>query len=80
MTYHFLYKFNRYTVGKITPVPLREVRESDFGRSARIKMYFPRKGSQFTPPHKSSDFYWMDYCPMVFRYNYYNSCTCLQLL
>ncbi|XP_017247644.1 phosphatidylinositol 4-phosphate 5-kinase 7 [Daucus carota subsp. sativus] len=57
----------RYTVGKITPVPLREVRVSDFGESARIKMYFPRKGSQFTPPHKSSDFYWMDYCPMVFR-------------
>lgn len=57
----------RYTVGKITPVPLREVRVSDFGESARIKMYFPKRGSQFTPPHKSSDFYWMDYCPMVFR-------------
>ncbi|KAL6964374.1 Phosphatidylinositol 4-phosphate 5-kinase 8 [Sarracenia purpurea var. burkii] len=57
----------RYTVGKITPVPMREVRASDFGDRARIQMYFPRKGSQFTPPHYSFDFYWKDYCPMVFR-------------
>ncbi|KAK9287452.1 hypothetical protein L1049_015873 [Liquidambar formosana] len=57
----------RYTVGKITPVPMREVRSSDFGNRARIRMYFPRKGSQFTPPHYSIDFHWKDYCPMVFR-------------
>lgn len=57
----------RYTVGKITPVPMREVRSSDFGERARIRMYFPRKGSQFTPPHYSVDFHWKDYCPMVFR-------------
>ncbi|OVA10292.1 Phosphatidylinositol-4-phosphate 5-kinase [Macleaya cordata] len=57
----------RYTVGKITPVPMREVRSSDFGPRARIRMYFPRNGSQFTPPHYSIDFWWKDYCPMVFR-------------
>ncbi|XP_010242826.1 PREDICTED: phosphatidylinositol 4-phosphate 5-kinase 8 [Nelumbo nucifera] len=57
----------RYTVGKITPVPRREVRSSDFGPRARIRMYFPRKGSQLTPPHYSIGFYWKDYCPMVFR-------------
>ncbi|XP_022967571.1 phosphatidylinositol 4-phosphate 5-kinase 8-like [Cucurbita maxima] len=57
----------RYTVGKITPVPMREVRSSDFGKRARIVMYFPGKGSQFTPPHYSVDFHWKDYCPMVFR-------------
>lgn len=57
----------RYTVGKITPVPMREVRSSDFGNRARIRMYFPRNGSQFTPPHYSVDFCWKDYCPMVFR-------------
>lgn len=57
----------RYTVGKITPVPMREVRSSDFGPQARIRMYFPSKGSQFTPPHYSIDFFWKDYCPMVFR-------------
>lgn len=59
---------HRYTVGKITPVPMRAVRYSDFGDRARIRMYFPRKGSQFTPPHYSIDFHWKDYCPMVFRY------------
>lgn len=59
----------RYTVGKITPVPAREVRSSDFGERARIRMYFPKKGSQLTPPHSSLDFYWKDYCPMVFRYS-----------
>ncbi|KAI3755224.1 hypothetical protein L1987_55020 [Smallanthus sonchifolius] len=57
----------RYTVGKLTPVPLREVRHSDFGERARLRMYFPKKGSQLTPPHSSVDFYWKDYCPMVFR-------------
>ena len=46
---------------------MREVRASDFGERARIRMYFPRKGSQVTPPHYSVDFYWKDYCPMVFR-------------
>ncbi|RYR64605.1 hypothetical protein Ahy_A03g010680 isoform A [Arachis hypogaea] len=68
---HFL-KLNlqlgiRYTVGKITPVPARDVRSSDFGERARIRMYFPKEGSQLTPPHSSIDFYWKDYCPMVFR-------------
>nr|XP_029145403.1 phosphatidylinositol 4-phosphate 5-kinase 8 isoform X2 [Arachis hypogaea] len=57
----------RYTVGKITPVPAREVRSSDFGDRARIRMFFPRDGSKLTPPHCSIDFYWKDYCPMVFR-------------
>ncbi|XP_068641173.1 phosphatidylinositol 4-phosphate 5-kinase 8-like isoform X2 [Aristolochia californica] len=57
----------RYTVGKITPVPMREVRFCDFGPQARISMYFPRKGSQFTPAHNSIGFHWKDYCPMVFR-------------
>ncbi|XP_021728561.1 phosphatidylinositol 4-phosphate 5-kinase 7-like [Chenopodium quinoa] len=57
----------RYTVGKITPIPAREVRYTDFAEQARIKMFFPRKGSQLTPPHYSLDFYWKDYCPMVFR-------------
>ncbi|XP_050233998.1 phosphatidylinositol 4-phosphate 5-kinase 7-like [Mercurialis annua] len=57
----------RYTLGKITPLPMREVRASDFGDSAAISMYFPRMGSHFTPPHYSVDFYWQDYRPMVFR-------------
>nr|CAB3498993.1 unnamed protein product [Digitaria exilis] len=59
--------FGKYTVGKITPVPLREVRSNDFGPRARIRMYFPCEGSQYTPPHCSVNFFWKDYCPMVFR-------------
>ncbi|XP_022748611.1 phosphatidylinositol 4-phosphate 5-kinase 8-like isoform X8 [Durio zibethinus] len=62
-----VHEVHRYTVGKITPVPKREVRNADFGDRARITMFFPRRGSQFTPLHKSIDFYWKDYCPMVFR-------------
>ncbi|MBA0855991.1 hypothetical protein Goshw_021900 [Gossypium schwendimanii] len=69
-SYHLMLNLQlgiRYTVGKITPVPKREVRTADFGHRARITMFFPRRGSQFTPPHKSVDFCWKDYCPMVFR-------------
>ncbi|XP_071729866.1 phosphatidylinositol 4-phosphate 5-kinase 7-like isoform X2 [Rutidosis leptorrhynchoides] len=57
----------RYTVGKSTRISVREMRYSDFGEKARIRTYFPGKGSQMTPPHSSIDFYWKDYCPMVFR-------------
>ncbi|XP_039135294.1 LOW QUALITY PROTEIN: phosphatidylinositol 4-phosphate 5-kinase 9-like [Dioscorea cayenensis subsp. rotundata] len=57
----------RYTVGKITPIQRREVRTSDFGRQASFWMDFPKAGSQQTPPHRSEDFKWKDYCPMVFR-------------
>ncbi|XP_073140062.1 phosphatidylinositol 4-phosphate 5-kinase 9-like [Henckelia pumila] len=57
----------RYTVGKITPIPSREVRATDFGSHASFWMNFPREGSQLTPPHRSDDFKWKDYCPMVFR-------------
>ncbi|KAM1748413.1 hypothetical protein FF1_009333 [Malus domestica] len=57
----------RYTVGKITPIQRREVRASDFGPRASFWMNFPKEGSQLTPPHRSVDFRWKDYCPMVFR-------------
>ena len=36
-------------------------------------MFFPRNGSQYTPSHKSIDFDWKDYCPMVFRLNMFSS-------
>ncbi|XP_020211000.1 phosphatidylinositol 4-phosphate 5-kinase 9 [Cajanus cajan] len=57
----------RYTVGKITPIPTREIRASDFGPKASFWMDFPKEGSQLTPTHQSEDFKWKDYCPMVFR-------------
>ncbi|XVE48670.1 hypothetical protein DITRI_Ditri01bG0021200 [Diplodiscus trichospermus] len=69
-SYHLMLNLQfgiRYSVGKITPVLRSGVQSSDFGDRARITMFFPRRGSQFTPPHKSIDFYWKDYCPMVFR-------------
>lgn len=55
----------RYTVGKITPEKLREIRSSDF--KAQMSQRFPPNGSSTTPPHRSHDFKWKDYCPMVFR-------------
>jgi 1-phosphatidylinositol-4-phosphate 5-kinase len=58
----------RYTVGRITPEPKREVVPADFGPKARIWMRFPPEGSASTPPHQSVDFKWKDYCPMVFRH------------
>lgn len=58
----------RYTVGRITPEPTRDICTADFGPKARIWMRFPSEGSKFTPPHQSVDFRWKDYCPMVFRH------------
>lgn len=55
----------RYTVGKITPEKYREIRASDF--KAQMSQRFPPNGSSTTPPHRSHDFKWKDYCPMVFR-------------
>uniref|UniRef100_A0ACD5UHZ0 Uncharacterized protein n=2 Tax=Avena sativa TaxID=4498 RepID=A0ACD5UHZ0_AVESA len=57
----------RYTVGKITPIPDREVRTSDYGPKASFWMKFPKNGSKLTPSHRALDFKWKDYCPMVFR-------------
>ncbi|ONK70985.1 uncharacterized protein A4U43_C04F3530 [Asparagus officinalis] len=57
----------RYTVGKITPIQRRGVLASDFGPRASFWMDFPKAGSQLTPPHRSEDFKWKDYCPIVFR-------------
>ncbi|PWA40856.1 MORN motif-containing protein [Artemisia annua] len=59
--------FCMYSVGKTTRNPMREARYSDFGKGARIKVYFPRRGSQLTPAHFSINFSWKDYCPTVFR-------------
>lgn len=55
----------RYTVGKITPAKNREVKPSDF--RAQMSQRFPPNGSSTTPPHRSHDFKWKDYCPMVFK-------------
>jgi 1-phosphatidylinositol-4-phosphate 5-kinase len=59
---------SRYTVGKITPEPKRDIGPTDFGSRASIRMNFPRGGTSLTPTHDSCDFKWKDYCPMVFRH------------
>ncbi|GKB24679.1 phosphatidylinositol 4-phosphate 5-kinase 8-like protein isoform X1 [Tanacetum coccineum] len=56
-----------YSVGITARNPMREVRHSDFGKGARLRMYFPHSGSKFTPAHFSMNFSWKDYCPTVFR-------------
>nr|XP_043628075.1 phosphatidylinositol 4-phosphate 5-kinase 7-like [Erigeron canadensis]XP_043628076.1 phosphatidylinositol 4-phosphate 5-kinase 7-like [Erigeron canadensis] len=69
-SYHLMLNLQlgiRYIVGKTTRISIREMRYSDFGKQARIRVYFPTKGSRMTPPHSSIDFHWKDYCPMVFR-------------
>ncbi|MCO5564541.1 hypothetical protein L7F22_018203 [Adiantum nelumboides] len=58
----------RYSVSKVTPEKRRKLFLADFGPKSRLKVCFPREGSQLTPPHHSGDFKWKDYCPMVFRY------------
>ncbi|KAK1262891.1 Phosphatidylinositol 4-phosphate 5-kinase 1 [Acorus gramineus] len=49
-SYHLMLNLQlgiRYSVGKITPVPVRQVRSSDFGPQARIRMHFPKEDSIF---------------------------------
>ena len=60
----------RWSVGRVTPLPPRELGAGDFTKGspgAATKAVFPRGGSPTTPPHESHDFKWKDYCPMVFR-------------
>ncbi|KAL7133496.1 hypothetical protein ABFS83_12G144600 [Erythranthe nasuta] len=57
----------RYSVGRITPIPMREVRTADFDPRSGYIRSFPKEGSPQTPPHQSEDFKWKDYCPIVFR-------------
>lgn len=67
VAYLFSHSPCRYSVGKITPEKKRKLLLADFGPKSRLKVNFPREGSQHTPPHNSADFKWKDYCPMVFR-------------
>ncbi|KAK7385105.1 hypothetical protein VNO78_30816 [Psophocarpus tetragonolobus] len=58
----------RFSVGKLTPLPFRELRPHDFGPKGTFWIRFPPEGSKFTPPHQSVDFRWKDYCPVVFKH------------
>ncbi|RAL41606.1 unnamed protein product [Cuscuta campestris] len=55
-----------FSVGKHALVS-RELKPSDFDPKEKFWTKFPPEGSKFTPPHKSAEFRWKDYCPLVFR-------------
>ncbi|XP_057532637.1 phosphatidylinositol 4-phosphate 5-kinase 1-like [Amaranthus tricolor] len=57
----------RYSVGKHAST-LRGLKNSDFDPKDKPSTRFPPEGSKLTPTHKSSEFRWKDYCPMVFRH------------
>ncbi|GER38715.1 phosphatidylinositol-4-phosphate 5-kinase [Striga asiatica] len=57
----------RYSVGKDSSV-LRDLKPSDFDPKEKFWTRFAPEGSKLTPPHQSMDFWWKDYCPVVFRH------------
>lgn len=58
-----------YSVGKQTAfAQMPNLRRADFDPTEKFWTRFPPEGSKVTPPHQSADFWWKDYCPMVFRH------------
>ncbi|XP_074263554.1 phosphatidylinositol 4-phosphate 5-kinase 1-like [Silene latifolia] len=57
----------RYSVGKHSSI-LRELKPRDFDPKEKFWTRFPPEGSKLTPVHKSTEFRWKDYCPVVFRH------------
>ncbi|KAL5982602.1 Phosphatidylinositol 4-phosphate 5-kinase 1 [Asimina triloba] len=58
----------RYSVGKPSSFQMRDLRPPDFDPKEKIWTRFPPEGSKVTPPHQSMEFWWKDYCPMVFSH------------
>ena len=57
----------RYNIGKVNEEMPRPLEPSDFDKNINRQIFFPHNGSEDTPPHSSTDFYWKTYCPRVFR-------------
>ncbi|KAJ6808692.1 putative phosphatidylinositol 4-phosphate 5-kinase 1 [Iris pallida] len=57
-----------YSVGKASGAQMRGLRSEDFDPREKYWTRFPPEGSKITPPHQSVDFWWKDYCPIVFRH------------
>uniref|UniRef100_A0A803M598 1-phosphatidylinositol-4-phosphate 5-kinase n=1 Tax=Chenopodium quinoa TaxID=63459 RepID=A0A803M598_CHEQI len=57
----------RHSVGKHASI-LRDLKTSDFDPKEKFWTRFPPEGTKLTPTHKSTEFRWKDYCPMVFRH------------
>lgn len=64
----------RYSVGKHASI-LRDLKPSDFDPKEKYWTRFAPEGSKITPPHQSVEFRWKDYCPMVFRYFFFQCLT-----
>ncbi|KAF5746833.1 putative phosphatidylinositol-4-phosphate 5-kinase mRNA family protein [Tripterygium wilfordii] len=56
----------RYSVGKHASI-IRDLKQCDFDPKEKFWTRFPSDGSKITPPHQSGEFWWKDYCPVVFR-------------
>ncbi|KAL9245524.1 hypothetical protein vseg_019168 [Gypsophila vaccaria] len=57
----------RYSVEKYSLIS-RELKFSDFDPCVKHWTRFPPEGSKLTPAHKSTEFRWKDYCPVVFMH------------
>ncbi|XP_019181142.1 PREDICTED: phosphatidylinositol 4-phosphate 5-kinase 1-like [Ipomoea nil] len=57
----------RYSVGKHASI-LRDLKVNDFDPKEKFWTRFPSQGSKITPPHQTGEFWWKDYCPLVFRH------------
>ena len=57
----------RYNIGKANEEPSQPLAQKDFDKKNDKQLFFPHNGSDDTPPHSSTDFYWKTYCPRVFR-------------
>ncbi|RAL38783.1 hypothetical protein DM860_013464 [Cuscuta australis] len=58
----------RYSAGKRVSALAGDLKPSDFDPKEKFWTRFPPQGSKLTPPHQSGEFWWKDYCPMVFRH------------
>jgi len=56
----------RYSIGKVNEEQPKPLVDQDFDKNINRQIFFPHNGSEDTPPHSSTDFYWKTYCPRVF--------------
>lgn len=57
----------RFSIGRHGSIR-RDLKPRDFDPREKFWTRFPPEGSKITPTHQSSDFWWKDYCPVVFRH------------
>jgi 1-phosphatidylinositol-4-phosphate 5-kinase len=57
----------RHNIGKVNEEVPQALEAIDFDKNNDKQIFFPHNGSEDTPPHSSTDFYWKTYTPRVFR-------------